>query len=70
MFRRLGGAGLLWNVLAVLLAVFTYFYGLDNQHIHKNGDEYPYAHITRLTAASGQKNIPAPARKKASSFIV
>jgi 4-amino-4-deoxy-L-arabinose transferase-like glycosyltransferase len=53
MFRRLGGAGLLWNVLAVLLAVFTYFYGLDSQHIPKNGDEYPYAHITRLTAASG-----------------
>ena len=39
--------------LATLLAVFTYFYGLDSQHIPKNGDEYPYAHITRLTAASG-----------------
>ena len=39
--------------LATLLAVFTYFYGLDSQHIPKNGDEYPYAHITRLTAGSG-----------------
>jgi 4-amino-4-deoxy-L-arabinose transferase-like glycosyltransferase len=40
--------------LATLLAAFTYFYGLDGQHIPKNGDEYPYEHITRLTAASGQ----------------
>jgi 4-amino-4-deoxy-L-arabinose transferase-like glycosyltransferase len=39
--------------LAVLLAVFAYFYGLDSQYIPKNGDEYPYAHITRLTADSG-----------------
>lgn len=44
---------LAWYVLATLLAVFTYFYGLDSQQIPKNGDEYPYAHITRLTAASG-----------------
>ncbi|MGB9094391.1 MAG: phospholipid carrier-dependent glycosyltransferase [Gallionella sp.] len=43
-----------WYLLACLLAVFTYFYGLDSQHIPKNGDEYPYEHITRLTAASGQ----------------
>lgn len=42
-----------WYVLAALLAVFTYFYGLDSQHIPKNGDEYPYEHITRLTADSG-----------------
>lgn len=53
MNRRLGGLHLLWNVLALALAVFTYFYGLDSQHIPKNGDEYPYEHITRLTAASG-----------------
>ena len=53
MIRQLGVARLLWYVLAVLLAVFTYFYGLDSQHIPKNGDEYPYEHITRLTAASG-----------------
>ncbi len=44
---------LAWYVLAALLAVLTYFYGLDSQHIPKNGDEYPYAHITRLTADSG-----------------
>lgn len=45
---------LTWYALATLLAVFAYFYGLDSQHIPKNGDEYPYAHITRLTAASGE----------------
>ncbi|MFZ4536226.1 ArnT family glycosyltransferase [Propionivibrio sp.] len=39
--------------LAVLLAVGVYFFDLDGQHIPKNGDENPYAHITRLTAASG-----------------
>lgn len=39
--------------LAALLAVFVYFYGLESQYIPKNGDEYPYAHITRLTAQSG-----------------
>jgi hypothetical protein len=44
---------LAWYLLATLLAVATYFYGLDSQHIPKNGDEYPYAHITRLTAESG-----------------
>ena len=44
---------LAWYVLATLLAVFTYFYSLDSEHIPKNGDEYPYEHITRLTADSG-----------------
>lgn len=39
--------------LAACLAVFVYFFGLDGQHIPKNGDEYPYEHIARLTAASG-----------------
>ena len=53
MIRRTGGTPWLRYVLAVLLAVFTYFYGLDSQQIPKNGDEYPYEHITRLTAASG-----------------
>lgn len=43
----------LWYIAALLLAVFTYFYGLDSQYIPKNGDEYPYEHITRLTADSG-----------------
>ena len=47
--RRLAGYG-----LVALLAAFTYLYGLDSQHIPKNGDEYPYEHITRLTAASGR----------------
>jgi len=42
-----------WYALACMLAVFTYFYGLGSEHIPKNGDEYPYAHIVRLTAASG-----------------
>lgn len=45
---------LVWYIVAALLAVFTYFYGLDSQYIPKNGDEYPYEHITRLTAASGE----------------
>ena len=40
--------------LAVLLAVFTYFFGLDSDHIPKNGDEFVYEHITRLTAANGK----------------
>ena len=44
------GLRLTWYLLACLLAVFTYFYGLDSQHIPKNGDEYPYEHIARLTA--------------------
>jgi 4-amino-4-deoxy-L-arabinose transferase-like glycosyltransferase len=48
------GRRVVWYVLAAALAVFTYFYGLDSQHIPKNGDEYPYEHITRMTATSGQ----------------
>ena len=48
------GLRMAWYLLACLLAVFTYFYGLDSQHIPKNGDEYPYEHITRLTADSGK----------------
>ncbi|MBU0690099.1 MAG: phospholipid carrier-dependent glycosyltransferase [Gammaproteobacteria bacterium] len=38
---------------AVVLAVFVYFYALDGLHIPRNGDENVYAHITRLTALSG-----------------
>lgn len=45
--------GLVWYALVTLFAAFTYFYGLDSDHIPKNGDEYPYANITRVTAASG-----------------
>lgn len=47
------GLRMAWYVSACLLAVFTYFYGLDSQHIPKNSDEYPYEHIARLTAESG-----------------
>ena len=46
-------ARLAWYGCAALLAVFAYFYGLDGLHIPKNGDEYPYEHITRLTGLSG-----------------
>jgi 4-amino-4-deoxy-L-arabinose transferase-like glycosyltransferase len=49
-----GGAGSVAGLaLAAVLAVFAYAYGLDSPHIPKNGDEYAYEHITRLTAASG-----------------
>jgi putative flippase GtrA/4-amino-4-deoxy-L-arabinose transferase-like glycosyltransferase len=44
---------LIWFSLIAVLAVFTYFFGLDSQHIPKNGDEYPYTNITRMTAESG-----------------
>jgi 4-amino-4-deoxy-L-arabinose transferase-like glycosyltransferase len=53
MNRRPGEGDLFGYVIVVALAAFIYFYGLDSQHIPKNGDEYPYEHITRLTAASG-----------------
>ena len=43
-----------WYVVACILAVFTYFYGLDSQNIPKNSDEYVYEHIARVTAASGK----------------
>jgi 4-amino-4-deoxy-L-arabinose transferase-like glycosyltransferase len=43
-----------WYGFLVVLAALAYSYGLDSPHIPKNGDEYPYAHITRLTAASGR----------------
>ncbi len=49
-----GGRRLAGYSLVGLLAAFTYLYGLDSQHIPKNGDEYPYEHITRLTADSGR----------------
>jgi len=51
--RRSSRGRLTWYGLATVLALFTYFYALDSQHIPKNGDEYPYEHITRTTAASG-----------------
>ncbi|MEI8044911.1 MAG: phospholipid carrier-dependent glycosyltransferase [Verrucomicrobiota bacterium] len=55
--RRADSAGTGWALagygLATLLAGFIYFYGLGGDHIPKNGDEFPYAHLTRITAASG-----------------
>ena len=39
--------------LVLALALATYLHDLSSPHIPKNGDEYPYTHITRLTAASG-----------------
>src|SRR5258708_16453485 len=51
---RGSGSSLAWQGLVALLAVGTYFYGLDGQHIPKNGDEWPYEHIARLTAESGR----------------
>lgn len=41
------------GVAVGLLALFTYSWGLDSLYIPKNGDEYVYTHITRLTASSG-----------------
>lgn len=43
----------MWYGICLLLAIGTYFYALDSQYIPKNGDEFEYVHITRLTAASG-----------------
>src|SRR5258707_15557445 len=44
---------LVWYWLASLGAAFFSFYPLKTQHTPRNGDEFPYAHITRLTASSG-----------------
>ena len=41
-------------ILILLLGVFTYLYGLDSRFAPKNGDEYPYMHIVRMTADSAQ----------------
>jgi len=40
-------------ILILLLGIFTYLYGLDSRFAPKNGDEYPYMHIVRITADSG-----------------
>jgi len=42
------------GILTLLLAAFAYVFGLGSLHIMTNGDELIYAHITRMTAASGQ----------------
>ena len=40
-------------ILILLLGIFTYLYGLDSRFAPKNGDEYPYMHIVRMTAETG-----------------
>ena len=40
-------------ILILLLGVFTYLYGLDSRFAPKNGDEYPYMHIVRMTSDAG-----------------
>jgi len=40
-------------LLILILGVFTYLYGLDSRFAPKNGDEYPYMHIVRMTAEVG-----------------
>lgn len=52
-WRHLVESRPLGYLLALLLALFTYFYALDGLHIPRNGDEDVYTHITRLTAAGG-----------------
>ncbi|MEM8886262.1 MAG: phospholipid carrier-dependent glycosyltransferase [Planctomycetota bacterium] len=42
------------TLAALALAVVAYFAGLDGLHIPKNGDEYVYVHIARVTAGTGQ----------------
>jgi 4-amino-4-deoxy-L-arabinose transferase-like glycosyltransferase len=42
----------LWPALALIVAL-GYLFGLGGDHIPRNGDELVYAHIARLTAASG-----------------
>ena len=42
----------LWLTLSMAMA-FAYLFGLGGDHIPRNGDELVYAHIARLTAASG-----------------
>ena len=42
-----------YALLSLVLAIFAYCYGLDSRFAPKNGDEYPYMHIVRMTADSG-----------------
>lgn len=43
----------IWIALALLVAL-AYLFGLAGDHIPRNGDELVYAHIARLTAATGK----------------
>ena len=49
-----GSFPLRYALLTLVLAVFTYLYGLDSRFAPKNGDEYPYMHIVRMTADAGK----------------
>ena len=40
-------------IFILFLGAFTYLYGLDSRFAPKNGDEYPYMHIVRMTADAG-----------------
>ena len=48
-----GSFTLQYALLTLVLAVFAYLYGLNSRFAPKNGDEYPYMHIVRMTADSG-----------------
>lgn len=39
--------------ICLILAISSYIYSIDSRFAPKNGDEYPYANIVRLTAQSG-----------------
>lgn len=40
-------------LICLALAIVSYLYAIDSRFAPKNGDEYPYANIVRLTAESG-----------------
>ncbi|WP_114638811.1 ArnT family glycosyltransferase [Polynucleobacter necessarius] len=48
-----GSFTLPYVLLTLVVAVFAYLYGLDSRFAPKNGDEYPYMHIVRMTADAG-----------------
>ena len=48
-----GSFTLRYALLTLILAIFAYLYGLDSRFAPKNGDEYPYMHIVRMTADTG-----------------
>ena len=48
-----GSFTLRYVLLTLVVAVFAYLYGLDSRFAPKNGDEYPYMHIVRMTADAG-----------------
>jgi hypothetical protein len=49
---RVPGNLLMLYLLCAFGAVYVYLFGLESQYIPKNGDEYVYARVTRLTAQS------------------